>query len=143
MKHVHHHRVRFGDCDSAGIVYFPRYFDWFHQAMETWFDQALGLPYSELILERELGLPCVHTEADYKAGCRLGEDIEVVLSVGRLGSSSIRLDYVVQNSQGELKATGHSVVVVAHMLREGGVKAARLEGDLRQRIEAFMADSPS
>ena len=39
-------RARFGACDPVGIVYFPRYFDWFHQAMEAWFDDALVESYS-------------------------------------------------------------------------------------------------
>ncbi len=138
--HTHRRRVRFTDCDPAGIVYFPRYFDWFHQAMESWFDEDLGLAYSELITERRLGLPCVHTEADFKAGCRLGEDVEVELSVEELGNSSITLAFAVRGS-GELKATGRSVVVLAHMQPEGGVRLSRLQGELRERVEAFVADS--
>lgn len=141
--HRHRLRVRFGDCDPAGIVYFPRFFDWFHQAMESWFDETLGLPYAELITQQRMGFPCVHTEADFKAGCRLGEDIVVELSVAKLGNSSVNLDYRVLGPDGSLRVTGRSVIVVATLPPEGGVKAARLEGTLRQRIVDFVADSPS
>jgi 4-hydroxybenzoyl-CoA thioesterase len=141
--HEHRRRVRFGDCDPAGIVYFPRFFDWFHQAMESWFDQALGLPYAELITAERMGFPCVHTEADFKAGCRLGEDLVVELSVEKLGNSSVTLAYRVLGPDGSLRVTGRSVIVVAHLPPEGGLRAARLQGTLRQRIEAFVADSAS
>ena len=33
--------VRFGDCDPAGIVYYPRYMEMFNSLVEDW---CLGLP---------------------------------------------------------------------------------------------------
>jgi len=110
---VFHHvvKARFGACDPVGIAYFPRYFDWFHQAMEAWFDDALGQPYHALLTHH--GLPAVHTEADYHQPVRFGETITVELQVGRLGRSSIRLDYRVVGPAGsdDLRATGHTVCV--------------------------------
>ncbi len=29
LKNVHRIRVEWGDCDPAGIVFYPRYFEWF------------------------------------------------------------------------------------------------------------------
>lgn len=103
--------VRFGACDPVGIVYFPRYFDWFHQAMEAWFGDALGLPYHQ-VLQRH-GFPAVHTEADYQRPCAFGERVVVELRVGRIGGSSVRLDYRVVGpaGDGDVRATGHTVVV--------------------------------
>lgn len=102
-------RARFGACDPVGIVYFPRYFDWFHQAMEAWFDDALDTPYHRLLQHH--GLPAVHTEADYRAPVRFGEDIRVQLQVGHLGRASMRLDYRVLGPDDTVRATGHTVVV--------------------------------
>ena len=109
FRHTVH--ARFGACDPVGIVYFPRYFDWFHQAMEAWFDGALGHAYHTVL--RHHGLPAVHTEADYQRPIRFGESVTVELRVGELGRSSIRLDYrVVGDGAGEdLRATGHTVCV--------------------------------
>ena len=36
-------RARFGDEDHAGIVYYPRYFDFFHCAFEDFFDSGVLL----------------------------------------------------------------------------------------------------
>ena len=102
-------KARFGACDPVGIVYFPRYFDWFHQAMEAWFDDALGTPYHALLQHH--GLPAVHTEADYATPVRFGDTVEVELRVGHLGRSSMRLEYQVRGSDGQVHATGHTVVV--------------------------------
>ncbi len=102
-------RARFGSCDPVGIVYFPRFFDWFHQAMEAWFDDALHHPYHELLQHH--GLPAVHTEADYRAPVRLGETVHVELRVAHLGRTSIRLDYRVVDPHDHIRATGHTVCV--------------------------------
>ena len=138
--HVHRHRVRFGECDPAGIVYFPRFFDWFHQAMETWFDSALGIPYAHCIDVQRMGFPAVHTEADYLAPCKLGDDLEIQLTVGRIGNASVELLYVV-TGDGVDRARGRTVVCIVELVDGGGVRARRLDGELREKIEAFQKGS--
>ena len=130
--------VRFGDCDPAGIVYFPRFFDFFHQAMESWFPTHLGLGYDELICERKLGFPAVHTEADFKRPSRFGESIEIHQRVTQLGRTSIHFAYEVHGPDG-LRATGRSVCVVMNLdtTSPGHGTAVELPTQLRARIEAF------
>ncbi len=143
MRGVHVHRVdvRFGDCDPAGIVYFPRFFDLFHQAMETWFAAGLGLAYASLIVDRKIGFPAVHSEADFKAPCALGETIEVELRVARLGRSSIGLEYVVRGVAGDIRLTGATTSVVMDLdpASPGFRRGLPIPDDLRARIQRFMA----
>lgn len=138
-RHAHGQVVRFGDCDPAGIVYFPRFFDWFHQAMETWFAERLGRPYADVV--QEVGFPAVHTEADFKAPCRMGEALIIALSVGQLGRSSFKLEYRVEGPDGSLRATGHTVCALVGLVpgAPDHLRAIRIPDDLRGRIEAFMA----
>ena len=49
-------RVRFADCDAAGIVFFPRYFEMLNALVEDWFTQGLGVDYAQLLGLREY--PC-------------------------------------------------------------------------------------
>lgn len=143
--HVHRVEVRFGDCDPAGIVYFPRFFHLFHEAMETWFSARLGVAYAGLIVGRKLGFPAVHTEADFKVPCALGETIAVELRVARLGTSSIGLEYVVRGSADDVRLTGASTCVVMDLDPDspGFRRAVAIPADLRGRIERFMAGDES
>jgi 4-hydroxybenzoyl-CoA thioesterase len=130
--------VRFGDCDPAGIVYFPRFFDFFHQAMETWFPAHLGFGYDDFVRVRKLGFPAVHTEADFERPSRFGERIEIHQRVKKLGRSSIEFAYEVHGPDGR-RATGRSVCVVMNLDErspEHG-KAVAMPAELRARIEAF------
>jgi len=135
--------VRFGDCDPAGIVYFPRYFDFFHQAMETWFPAQLGFGYDEFVRERKLGFPAVHSEADFERPSRFGERIDIQLRVTKLGRTSIGFAYEVMGAGGR-RATGRSVCVVMNLDASSPAhgEAVVMPDDLRARIEAFGLSGP-
>lgn len=139
-------RVGWGQCDPAGIVYFPRFFELFHEAMESWFDRALQLPYHDVIVARRIGLPSVHTEADFVRPTRFGEDVCVELRVLRLGRSSIELGYriVGVDRSGaaldtDVRATGRTVCAVMDLDPDspGFRRATPVPEDMRARIEAF------
>jgi 4-hydroxybenzoyl-CoA thioesterase len=143
---THRHRVtvRFGDCDPAGVVYFPRFFDWFHQAMETWFGDALGVPYAEVIGQRKLGFPAVHTEADFRQPCRLGEELAVELQVTEVKRTSIRLAYTIRGWEDDsIRATGATVCVAVDLVPGSAqpLRTVAFPADLRSRIEAFATTS--
>lgn len=137
--HVHYVDVRFGDCDPAGIAYYPRFFDWFHQAMETWFGERLGIPYAELIVEDRRGVPAVHTEADFRAPLPLGERAGIEVRVARLGRTSMALSFRVVGEDGTLRAVGRTDVVMVDLDPSSAdhLKPLPIEGDLRARIEAY------
>ena len=58
-------RVRFGDEDHAQIVYYPRFFNFFHVAFEDFFGDQ-GHPYQKVLDEDQVGFPTVHIE-DFEA----------------------------------------------------------------------------
>lgn len=83
--------IRFSDCDPAGIVFYPQYFVMFNGLVEDWFNEGLGLGYQHTVIERRIGLPTVHLEADFKAVSAMGDLVELSLAVERLGVRSITL----------------------------------------------------
>lgn len=141
--HVHRVRVGFGDCDPAGIVYFPRFFHFFHEAMESWFDDVLRVPYAELIGGRRLGFPAVHTEADFAVPCAFGDEIAVEQRVVGLGRTSLRFAYRVRlhgDPDAAVRLTGATVCVVMDLdpQRPTFRRPVELPADLRARIEPLL-----
>ena len=142
--HVHRVRVGFGDCDPAGIVYFPRFFHFFHEAMETWFDDGLEIPYAEVIRGRKIGFPAVHTEADFRLPVAMGEEIAVEQRVVQLGRSSLRFAYTVRlvgEPADDVRLIGATVSVVMDLdpQRPTFRRAVPLPDDLRDRIAPLVA----
>ena len=85
------HRVRFGDCDTAGIGYYPRLLALVDAAVEDWMEATLGIDRAELLQERGFGLPTVDLKIGFTEPCRLGEALDIAVRPVALGGSSITL----------------------------------------------------
>ena len=85
-------RVRFGHCDPAGIVFFPRYFEMLNALIEDWFTDGLGIDYAQLIDTRRIGVPSVRLVADFQRVSRIGDLLSQRIAIRKLGRSSLTLD---------------------------------------------------
>jgi 4-hydroxybenzoyl-CoA thioesterase len=93
MAFVTHQPVRFADIDRAGIVYYPRFFDFFHRAFEDFFAAEAGIAYHRIIDEMRVGFPSVHIETDFKIPLQYGDVIAVELAFSRIGTKSMTTRY--------------------------------------------------
>lgn len=85
--------MRFGHCDPAGIAYYPRFFEWFHDAFEAFFEAATGLSYAQVLATTGAGFPAVSTACDWRSPARFGDAIAVEVFVSRLGEKSGTFEY--------------------------------------------------
>lgn len=83
--------IRFAHVDAAGIVFYPRYFELLNGAFEDWFAQVAGADFATLHLDRRIGTPMVNVEATFEHPGRLGELLEIELTLERLGASSLTM----------------------------------------------------
>src|SRR4051794_8705462 len=127
--------VRFGDCDPAGIVFYPRYFEMFNNLVEDWCAQALGMSFRELHMERGLGLPTVHVETSFVAASELGEVLRAELRVQKMGGASVTLQVRLAGPAGEDRVRA-SLVLALMNLKER--RAVPIPEPLRVRIAAFI-----
>lgn len=96
-RFVHEIPVRFGDVDRAGILYYPRFLNYFHVAFEEFFREVLARPYPDLVERDRIGMPMVHLEVDFMAPLAYGDAARVGISVLRVGRSSITWRYEVES----------------------------------------------
>jgi 4-hydroxybenzoyl-CoA thioesterase len=86
-------RIRWGDCDPAGIIFYPRYFEIFDAATAALFERALGITKFEMFKAYEFaGWPLVQTHARFLKPTRFGDDVMVDSSV-KFGRSSFEVDH--------------------------------------------------
>jgi 4-hydroxybenzoyl-CoA thioesterase len=111
--------VRFADVDHAGIVYYPRFFHFFHLAFEELWRARMGpRAYSALIDVDRVGFPAVRAECDFKAPLRFGDTAEIAVTIPRLGTKSITFRYRVHRAEPrELAAEGQVVCAVVDLAR--------------------------
>lgn len=106
-------QVRFGDVDRAGIVYYPRIFDYFHQVFEGFFEERVRIPYPDVIGGRmRAGFPAVHYEVDFLSPLRYGDRLPVRFTTARIGRTSVTFRYEVLRGRKTLvRALGTTVCV--------------------------------
>ena len=81
-------RIEWGDCDPAGIVYFPRYFEYFDACTAGLFERA-GFAKRDLLKTYGIiGIPVVDAKARFMTSSRFGENAVVESSVVKWGNSS-------------------------------------------------------
>ncbi len=81
-------RIEWGDCDPAGIVYFPRYVEYFDACTMHLFEAA-GLPKAEMLKTYNMaGVPMVDLRARFLIPSSFGEDVEVESTVSAWKRSS-------------------------------------------------------
>lgn len=132
---VREHRIRFADCDPAGIVFYPQYFVMFNGLVEDWINQSLGIVYHELVLGRRVGLPTVRLEADFKAVSRLGDPVALQLQVERLGQRSLTLQLrCTGRGDDDLRMAVRQVIVTTSL---DAHRSVDIPIDLRGAIERF------
>ena len=130
-------KVRFADCDAAGIVFYPRYFEMLNGVVEDWFAGPLGVSFRELHMERHVSVPTAAVEARFIAPSRLEDDLTFALTVTRLGGASCGLRHVITCAgQRRFEAT-QTIVHVGRSLKPEPWPEA-----LRARIQPFVETAP-
>jgi len=87
-------RIEWGDCDPAGIVFYPRYFAMFDHSTTTLITAACGLSKYELIQKYDFsGYPMVDTRARFMIPCRFGDDVTIDSTFTKLGRSSFEIEH--------------------------------------------------
>ena len=133
----HELRVGFDDVDHAGIVYYPRFFHYFHVAFEALMFSALAPAggYRALLDERRVGFPAVHAEADYKRPLRFGDRIVIEIAAEHVGLKSLTLRYnVLVRDSGEVAAEGRVTCAVVDLTI---FRAIAMPDDLRALFESL------
>lgn len=127
--------VRFGEIDQARVVYYPRFFHYFHQAFEEWFAGALGVSYPDLVLKENIGFPSVRVETEFLAPLRYGDKIRVDLELLDIGRTSITVRYtLVRLSDGAMSARA-TITNVA--INNDTFKPVPISDEWRRRFERF------
>lgn len=92
MSVVGHQRVRFGNCDPAGIAYYPRLIEMIDIAVEDWTATGTGVSRRAMHVERGLGLPTAAIEVTFALPCRLDDLLAFDIAVAAVGTTSVRLE---------------------------------------------------
>jgi 4-hydroxybenzoyl-CoA thioesterase len=106
LKNTRNVRIEWGDCDPAGIVFYPRYFAMFDTSTTALFERALGMTKFQFIKHYDFaGYPMVDTRARFLIPTRFGDDTVIETTISELKRSSFSLTHRLLKD-GELAVEG-------------------------------------
>jgi 4-hydroxybenzoyl-CoA thioesterase len=101
--HIHPVDVEFGDCDPAGIVYFPNFFRWVDASSRQFFAACGVPPWRELSQTVGIiGTPLVSTSANFMLPATYGEKIAVHTTVVEWKNKSFVMEHVIRRGDDTL-----------------------------------------
>ena len=133
-RSIHAFTVEFGDCDPAGIVWYPNFYGWFDAAAHRLAERA-GAGLHALRAEGYLGLPLMQTGASYLRPARFGDACEVHSTVTGFERRSFRIAHRILRGE-TLLVEGFEVRFLGqpHPDDPQRLRAAEIPDDFRRRF---------
>src|SRR5262249_33533923 len=77
VQHTSTMQVRWGDVDAAGIVFYPRFYEWYDYGCESLF-ASLGLPWPETFPRYGIvGVPILESGSRFPSPARYGDTLAI------------------------------------------------------------------
>ena len=129
---AHRQRVRFGETDMQGVVYYANYL-LFAEVGRVAYLRTLGIDYRRDLIERGVDFTIGEATVRYQAPLRFDDEYDIRVRVGEIRRSSWTFEYAFDRADGVRCAIGSTVQVIVDP-RTG--RAARIPADLRAVLEA-------
>jgi 4-hydroxybenzoyl-CoA thioesterase len=116
VEHATQVQIRWSDVDPAGIVFYPRFFEWYDLGCEALF-ASLGLPWPEAFPKYDIvGVPIVESGSKFLSPARYGDILTIRSKVVEPGAR-----YELKPGESVLAWTYEKVAMPPHL-------AGRIEG---------------
>jgi 4-hydroxybenzoyl-CoA thioesterase len=85
-------KVRWGDTDAAGIVFYPNFYKWMDEATHEYFT-AIGFPTSTLYTEEQIATPLLEANCQFKSPLFFEDNVTVRSSVVELRQKVFKISH--------------------------------------------------
>ncbi|TME31540.1 MAG: acyl-CoA thioesterase [Chloroflexi bacterium] len=128
---AHRQRVRFGETDLQGVVYYANYL-LFAEVGRIAFLRQLGVVYERDLLAHGVDFTIGEARVRYQAPLRFDDEYDVKVRVGEMRHSSWTLEYAIDRADGMHCADVSTIQV---MIDRKSSRARRIPAELRQILE--------
>jgi 4-hydroxybenzoyl-CoA thioesterase len=128
--------IEWGHCDPAGIVFNPRFFEFFDWSTALMLAIASGMPKFEMLEAfGASGAPVVATQARFLKPCSFGDEVTIVSTVLKVGRSSFDVEHKLFNGD-VLAVEGRETRVWTVADGKGGLRSEPLPERLAARLKS-------
>jgi YbgC/YbaW family acyl-CoA thioester hydrolase len=126
--------VTWGDCDPAGIIYYPNYFRWIDSGTWNLFF-AVGLTPERLHAEYpDMDMPIVSTQLEFANPAPFGARAEVRSFIEHWGGKSFRVRHEILRGDGASLGAGSETRAWVRAAPGGPMRAEAIPESLKSRF---------
>jgi YbgC/YbaW family acyl-CoA thioester hydrolase len=125
--------IEWGDCDEAGIVFYPNYFYWFDCTYQRWLRKR-GLSQRELQSRFKSVTPLVDVGAKFMGPARYDDELQVRAEVTEWHERRFRIDYTL-SVRGSPVAAGFEQRAWATLTKTGELRGASLPVEFKELMK--------
>jgi 4-hydroxybenzoyl-CoA thioesterase len=102
--------IEWGQCDPAGIVYYPQFLSMFDWSTMKLFQKALGMTKHEMMSTFDCGgIPIVKLETIFRKPCRFADIVDIESTMLKVGRTSFQIRHALTK--------GHELCVECKQVR--------------------------
>jgi len=106
-------RVRYGETDQMGVVYYGNYAQYLEQGRTEWL-RELGFSY-KWMEENKIQLPVTELHIKYRRPARYDDEITVITTLQKIPTVKIEFFYEIFNAENVLLVTASTTLVFIDM----------------------------
>ena len=114
-------RVRYGETDQMGYVYYGNYAQFFEVGRVEWL-RALGVSYKSLEASGIM-LPVIHLNINYMKPAKYDDLLTITTTLTKKPLVKIEFEFEVHNENNDLLTTGFTSLVFMDMKKNKPIKA--------------------
>ena len=137
LTNIRQTRIEWCDCDPAGIIFYPRYFEMFDTSTTMLLERALGMKKLDYLRAYAFaGHPAVEARARFRAPTRCGDDVAIESALVDWAPASFKIEHRLHKS-GVLAVEGFETRMWA--VRDAGhphrVRAQTIPAEVLARLQ--------
>lgn len=128
---AHRQRVRFGETDLQGVVYYANYL-LYAEVGRVAYLRDLGILYERDLISRGVDFTIGEAMVRYRAPLRFDDEFDIRVGVGEIRQSSWSFEYEVERADGLPCASMSTLQVI---IDRATLRATRIPAELRDVLE--------
>ena len=144
-RHIIERKIMWGDLDSLGIVFYPRYYEWIDACAHLFFE-SIDLRLDVLWENRQIQFGLVETSSRYYAPGRYHQTIKMVTQIEALTPKTVAFKHTVTRSSDDvLMLTANETRICMGVADPTNIRAVDIPEDIYSVLKKAMglADSHS
>lgn len=137
-QYAYERLVHWGECDPAGIIFFPNYARWMVEGVNAFLLEIGFDPNGKISQTSFGGLPAVRSVFEYSAPAYLHAQVVHAIEVKSLGAKSLTFAHTISHGETVL-AKAEDIRVWVEFEPGGQIQSKAIPGTLRALLAPYMS----